>query len=110
MAPKLVLGLLIGFGALLVLRASESPPLASIAWSDFGHAVTVVAAAAAAIALYTVIGFILTMSALLFVLFYFVERRSIWRAAIVSIGVTAGSYLLFSTLLKSPLPRMPVWF
>jgi len=45
MMPKLVLVLLIGFGALLAIRAHESPPLASIPWSDFIHAATIVAPA-----------------------------------------------------------------
>ena len=110
MMPKLVLGLLIIFGAILVVRAGESPPLAEIEWNNFTHAVTVVVLAAAATALYTVIGFVLSISILLFVLLYFVERRNIWRAAAVSIGVTLGAYYLFNTLLKSPLPRMPFWY
>ena len=33
MMPKLVLGLLIAFGAILVARAGESPPLATIPWT-----------------------------------------------------------------------------
>jgi hypothetical protein len=110
MLPKLVLILLIGFGALLVIRAGESPPLAEIAWTDLAHAATVVAVAAVATALYTTIGFVLSISLLLFVLLYFIERRALWRAALVSIGVTVGCYLLFNTLLKSPLPPMPIWF
>jgi len=110
MMPKLALALLIGFGAVLFLRARESPPIAEIQWSDFRHAATLVVMAAAAIALYTVIGFILTMSLMLFVLLYFIERQNILRSAAVSIGVTVGAYLLFNTLLKSPLPPMPSWF
>ena len=109
MMPKLVLGLLIAFGAILVARAAESPPLATINWGDFRHAATVMAAAAVATALYTVIGFVLSVSVLLFTLLYFVERRPFWRALAVSVGVTVGSYLLFNTLLKSPLPPMPFW-
>jgi len=110
MMPKLVLVLLIGFGALLMIRAGESPPLAEIAWGDFRHAATVMAVAAIATALYTVIGFVLSVSVLLFTLLCSVERRPFWRALIVSIGVTVGSYLLFNTLLKSPLPPMPFWY
>jgi len=109
MMPKLALVLLIGFGAMLVARAGQSPPLAEIAWGDFAHAATVVVVSGAAIALYTVIGFVLSISLLMFVLLYFVERRSLWRALAVSVGVTVGSYLLFNTLLKSPLPPMPFW-
>ena len=110
MMPKLVLGLMMAFGAILVARAGESPPLAEIEWGDFRHAATVVAVTAVAIALYTTIGFVLSVTLLLFVLLYFIERRSLWRALAVSIGVTVGSYLLFSTLLKSPLPPMPFWY
>ena len=109
MMPKLVLVLLIGFGAVVTLRASESPPFAEVAWVDFVHAATIVAAATVAIGSYTVIGFIPSMILLLFALIHVVERRSIWRALAVSICVTFGSYYVFNTLLKSPLPRMPFW-
>jgi hypothetical protein len=110
MMPKLVLGLMMAFGAIILLRAGESPPLAEIAWGDFRHAATVVVVAAVAIALYTTIGFVLSVTLLLFVLLHFIERRSLWGALAVSIGVTVGSYFLFSTLLKSPLPPMPFWY
>ena len=110
MMPKLVLGLLMAFGAILVVRAGESPPLAEIEWNDFRHAATVVVVTAAATALYTRIGFVLSVSLLLFVLLYFIERRSLLGTLAVSIGVTVGCYLLFGTLLKSPLPPMPFWY
>ena len=110
MLPKLVLGLMMAFGAIIVARAGESPPLAVLEWSDFRHAATVVAVSAIAIALYTKIGFVLSVTLLLFVLLFFIERRGLWRALAFSIGVTVGSYLLFSTLLKSPLPPMPFWY
>jgi len=109
MMPKLVLGLLIAFGAILVARAGESPPFATIDWGDFRHAATVVAVTAIAAALYTTIGFVLSVSLLLFVLLYFIERRSLLRTLVISIGVTVGCYLLFGTLLRSPLPTMPFW-
>jgi len=108
MMPKLVLILMIGFGVTLAVRAGESPPISEIDWSDISHAATVVGVAAAVIALYTVIGFILSISMLLFVLIYFIERRTIWRAATVSIGITVVAYILFGTLLKTPLPPFSV--
>jgi hypothetical protein len=109
MMPKLLLILLIGLGACLMLRAGESPPLADVAWTDFVHALTIVAAATVAIGAYTVIGFIPSMFLLLFALIHVVERRNIWRALAVSICVTFGCYYAFNTLLKAPLPRMPFW-
>ena len=110
MLPKLVIGLMIGFGLILMLRARESPPLAASDWSNFGHALRAMAAAALATLLYTVLGFVLTIALLLFGLLVAVERRNILRAAIFSIGVTLLTYLLFGTVLKSPLPRGIIGF
>src|SRR5438309_906837 len=62
MMPKLVLGLLIAFGAILAARAGESPPFATIDWGDFRHAATVIVVTAVATALYTTIGFVLSVS------------------------------------------------
>ncbi len=109
MMPKLVLGLMIVFGAILLVRANDSPPFAEIKWDDFRHAATVVVVTAAAIALYTTAGFVISMSLLMIVLLFLIERRPLWRTLTVSIGVTVGCYLLFGTLLKSPLPPMPFW-
>jgi hypothetical protein len=105
MMPKLVLGLMIAFGLILMARAGESPPIATVPWADLPHAIRVVAITAVAVALYTLLGFIITMSLLLFCLLVAVERRPILPAAAFSIGVTVFAYFLFGTLLKSPLPH-----
>ena len=110
MLPKLVIGLMMVFGLILLLRAGDSPPFEQLAWTDFPHALRVVVVAAAGIALYTTLGFLVTMSLLLFTLIFMVERRPILYAAVFSIGVTGIAYLLFDTLLKSPLPRGLMWF
>jgi hypothetical protein len=105
MLPKLVLGLMIAFGLVLVAQAGESPPFAAIAWDDLPHALCVIVAAAAATALYTVLGFRITMALMLFGLLVAVERQNLVRAALFSVGVPVAADLLFGTLLKSPLPR-----
>jgi len=105
MLPTLIVSFLMAFGAVLFTRAGESPPLNTIAWTDFPHAARVAAVAALAIALYTILGFIITVGALLFVLTFLVERRPFLVAAAFSIGVTALAYTLFGLLLKTPLPR-----
>jgi Tripartite tricarboxylate transporter TctB family len=110
MLPKIVIGLMMAFGLILLLRAGESPPFAAVAWGDLPHAVRVVAVAAGAIALYVPLGFLLTMLLLLFALVYGVERKPPLHAALFGAGVTGMAYLLFDTLLKSPLPRGPLWF
>jgi hypothetical protein len=105
MLPKLVIGLMTVFGAVLLVRASDSPPFGNIEWNDLPHAVRVVIATAAAIAFYEPLGFLITMAALLFALTFIVERKPLLPAAAFSAGVTVLAYLLFSTFLKSPLPR-----
>ena len=105
MLPKLMIGLMTAFGAILLLRAGDSPPIAGIGWADLPHAVRVVAVASAAIALYETMGFLITMAALLFGLTFVVERKPLLPAAAFSVGVTVFAYVLFNTLLKSPLPR-----
>jgi putative tricarboxylic transport membrane protein len=103
MMPKLVAGLMIVFGLLLVGRAGESAPLASLAWGDLPHAARVVAITAIAIALYQPLGFIITMALLLFTLTFGAERRPVLAAAAFSVGVVALTYLLFAVVLKTPL-------
>ena len=58
MMPKLVAGLVILFGMLLILRANESAPFATVRWEDLPHAARIVAITAAAIALYQTLGFL----------------------------------------------------
>lgn len=110
MLPKLIVGLMIAFGLVLLVRAGESPPFADIAWGDFLHAARVVAVTAAGTALYTWAGFVATMALLLFTLTFVVERRPILSAAAFSAGVTLVAYVLFGTALKSPLPQGLLWF
>jgi len=110
MMPKLAVGLMVVFGLVLIAQAGTSPPLADIDWSDGGHALCVIVAAALATALYETLGFLITMSLLLFGLVFAVERKNIFYAAGFGVGVTLLAYVLFGTLLKSPLPRGLIGF
>jgi hypothetical protein len=103
MMPKLIAALLIVLGLVLVVRARESAPLASLQWHDLPHAVTVIAITGAAVALYQTLGFLVTMTLLLFVLIFAAERRNALYAAAYSIGGVALTYLLFAVVLKTPL-------
>ncbi len=105
MLPMLLVLMLIVFGAVLFVRARESPPLASIAWADLRHALPVIAVACVATIAYTALGFLAAMSLMLFVLIFVVERRPLLPAAAFSIGATVLAYTVFALLLKAPLPR-----
>ena len=103
MMPKLTAGALMFFGLMLIVRARESSPLASIARGDFWHAARVTAITATAIALYRSLGFVVTMTLLLFALIFGTERRHPLYAGIFSIGVVLLTYVLFTHALKTPL-------
>ena len=110
MMPRLAAGLMMLFAAFLIAGARESAPLASIDWSDRGHAALVVLITAAAVVAYRPLGFLITMALLVFALLVVVERRNLFRAAAYSIALTLAAYWLFGKALKSPLERGLFWF
>lgn len=108
MMPKLVCGLMILLGVALIARAGDGEPFAAVQWRDLPHALRVFAIAAATIALYTTLGFIVTMSLMLFVLIACEVRwsgRQLVVAAAYGIGVSLLTYELFTVLLKQPLEQ-----
>jgi hypothetical protein len=110
MMPKLMAGLMMLFAAVVIAGARTSEPFAGIDWSDRWHAVLVVVITAAAVFAYQRIGFLLTMSLLVFALLVIVERRNVLIAAAYSIGLTLFAYWLFGKALKAPLERGLLWF
>jgi hypothetical protein len=105
MMPKLLIGLMIVLGVVLMAGATASEPFAEIEWSDGGHALMLVIITGAAAALYRPLGFIVTMSLLVFTLLVAVERRNVLAAAAYSIGLTLFAWWLFGKALKAPLER-----
>jgi tripartite tricarboxylate transporter TctB family protein len=104
MMPVLICALIVLFGVLLIARAGQSPPFAEISWGDLPHAARVLAVTAAAVALYTTLGFIITMTLLLFVLVA-LEGRNLFAAAAFSLGISLSTYVLFTVALKTPLEQ-----
>jgi hypothetical protein len=106
--PMILAVLMILLGVALFFRANaESAPLSEVSWSDGKHALTVIVIAAAAIALYTKLGFIITMILMMASLLIIIERKNPLRAAAYSVGVVVFAYVCFAFLLKSPLPTSP---
>jgi hypothetical protein len=110
MMPKLMAGAMIVFAALVMIAAKGGPPLSSIDWSDRGHAALLIVITAAGVYAYPRLGFLVTMSLLLFALLVVVERRKLLHAAAYSVGLTLFAYWLFGKALKSPLERGILWF
>lgn len=110
MMPKLAAGLMIVFALAVMLRAPDSPPFASIDWSDRWHALQLVVITAVAVMLYRKLGFLITMAGLVFTLLVVVERRRLLPASLYAVGLAIFSYWLFGKALKSPLERGLLWF
>ena len=110
MMPKLLAALMMLFAAIIAVGAGTGQALGEIDWSDRGHAVLLVLVTAVAVALYQPLGFLITMTLLVFTLLVVVERRALWRAAAYSIGLTVFAYWLFGKALNSPLERGLLWF
>jgi hypothetical protein len=108
--PKLVTILMMLLGAALILRGTDSPPLATLDFADLRHAGGVALVVAAAAALYLRVGFIMTMAVMLFVLSAGLERRNPVHAALFSLGVTLLTYGLFKLVLRTPLAAGPFGF
>ena len=110
MLPYLSLALIASFALVLLVSAGSSPPFAETLWSDLPHAASVTVAAVLAVALYERLGFLITMTALIFGVLALIERVALWRAALYALGITIGTKVLLTVLLKSPLPQGPFGF
>jgi putative tricarboxylic transport membrane protein len=109
MWPKLICVLMIALGILLCTRAGASNPVGEIDWRDLRHAAIVTAATAAAIALYPMLGFIVSIGLLLAGLTLLERGRPVF-AALYGISISVAVYALFTVLLKSPLERGLIGF
>jgi Tripartite tricarboxylate transporter TctB family len=110
MLPKLSAALMMTFAAVVMVGGGSSQPLAEIDWSDRGHAILVVLITGSAVYAYQDLGFLITMSLLVFALLVIVERRNPLIAAAYSIGLTLFAYWMFGKALKAPLERGLLWF
>jgi hypothetical protein len=104
MMPKLLCGLMILLGMVLIARAGASKPLSETNWADLPHAMTVFLIAAFAVAFYTTLGFVISIALMLTALVAY-ERQPLHYAAIYGVAVSVASYALFTHVLKTPLER-----
>jgi Tripartite tricarboxylate transporter TctB family len=104
--PVLLALLLLGFGVLLALRRGESSAR-SATWSDWRHAVAILAACAFAALALERLGYRLTILIVLVFLLAVVERRGWLVTSLFAMALAFGSFFLFSTVLRVPLPLGP---
>jgi Tripartite tricarboxylate transporter TctB family len=106
--PTLLALLLIVFGVAVALLGSRSQRLGEVGWHEWRHAVGIFAACAFAAWGLDRLGYRLTMGAVLVFLLLVLERKGLILTAALTLAIAGGSFLLFDTLLRVPLPRGPL--
>ena len=105
--PVVLALLLILFGLALAVLASRSGRFAEVGWHEWRHAIAIFGACALAAWGLERLGYRLTITAVLFFLLFVVERRGLIGAIALTAAVAWGSFFLFDTVLRVPLPRGP---
>lgn len=105
--PVLLALTLLIFGALIAVAGARSPRLRETDWSEWRSAIAIFAVCAFAALMLERLGYRITVTALLLVLVGVVERRGLVFTVAFSLALAAGTYFVFDTLLRVPLPRGP---
>jgi hypothetical protein len=108
--PILLAALLLVFGICLVAVGGRAAVFSTILWSEWPHATAILAACAFTVFAMERLGYRLTMLLVLCFLLKVVERRGWLLTAGLSFFLAFGSFYLFYTLLRVPLPQGPVGF
>ena len=108
--PILLASLLLIFGVFLTAVGGRAPTLSSIRWVESRHALAIFAACIFAALGIERLGYRLTVVLVLGFLLKVVEKRG-WRVTTgLALGLAFGSFYLFHTLLRVPLPQGPLGF
>ena len=106
MPAMLALGLLVA-GVLIAALSRDSVPLAAAGWQEWRHTLAILAAIVFIALALERVGYRLTMLLACAFLLGVVERKGLVPTLLVAVGLAAGTYFLFDTLLRVQLPRGP---
>jgi hypothetical protein len=103
--PLILAILLTVMGALLVWRGGIARALRSLSWSEAPHAAAILGCCLFCTFFMERIGYRITILAVMAFLFGFMERLRLWQTAALALGFSLGTFYLFDTFLRVPLPR-----
>ena len=103
--PLLLAILLIVLGAILILRGKGAKQIRSVSWSEAPHAVAILGCCLFISLFMETIGYRLTLLFTLGFLFGVMERIKLWLTLVLTFGFSLGTFWLFDSLLRVPLPR-----
>jgi putative tricarboxylic transport membrane protein len=105
--PLVLAALLILLGVAVAMTGSNAQRLADVGWHEARHAVAIFASCAFAAWGLDRLGYRLTMAAVLAFLLLRLERRPLVLGLVLTAAMAWGSFYVFDTLLRVPLPRGP---
>jgi uncharacterized protein YhhL (DUF1145 family) len=108
--PILLALLLLMFAVFLVLTSSRAPSLSSISWTEWRHALAILAASLFSVFAIERLGYRLTVLLVLGFLVKLLEQRSWIVSLSFAFTLSFGSFFLFYTVLRVPLPQGPFGF
>jgi hypothetical protein len=108
--PILLALLLLMFALFLVLTSSRAPSLSSVTWTEWRHALAILAASLFSVFAIERLGYRLTVLLVLGFLVKLLEQRSWIVSLSFAFTLSFGSFFLFYTVLRVPLPQGPFGF
>jgi hypothetical protein len=108
--PILLALLLLILGAFIAALGGNAKKISSVRWNEWRHAIAILAACIVAVFGIERLGYRLTLVLVLSFLLKVVEKRGWFLSASLAFVLAFGSFFLFYTLLRVPLPQGPFGF
>jgi hypothetical protein len=105
--PTLLALTLLAAGVLIAVLGRDATTLAGAGWREWRHTLAILVTCAFVALALERLGYRLTMTLACVFLLGVVERRPPVATVLASVGLAAGTYFLFDTLLRVQLPRGP---
>lgn len=97
-------------GLLILLVGGTSPPFAALAWTEWRHALAILAGCGFTALALERLGYRVTVALLVGFLLSVVERRRPVTVILMALSLSLGTFYVFCTLLQVPLPLGPGGF
>ena len=94
----------------VVVGGAAAHPVATIPWTEWRHAVAILGACVFMALALERLGYRLTILVTLLALVTLVEKKGWVVGSVFAVGFSLGSYYLFNTLLRVPMPQGPFGF
>jgi putative tricarboxylic transport membrane protein len=105
--PVLLAVFLLIAGVAVAALGGATPAFSTLTWSEWRHTVAIFGACAFCALGLERLGYRLTIFLALLFLVAVVERKRLLAALVFAVAIAGGTFFLFDTLLRVPLPRGP---